>query len=266
MSESEDARAAGTWRKGEFVRWQDLLVPIEAVLVWFGLFTLAFAIATAINNRLGHPKADIVRFATNLSKDFDATQIATASLEIVVLFFTWRIARRVAGPSLVARYAPIGRDAFLVAFLGGVVLAALAIFAIGELATHSLVKFHISASERAMFPQSPARLPLSLLCVAVIAPLAEEFYFRGLLLSWLRRKMAAPLAALLSAAIFAFVHFRFVSHPGADGWVYTGTIALVGLVNAVLALRTRSLWGPFAVHAGYNATLISAAVLASTRF
>jgi membrane protease YdiL (CAAX protease family) len=46
--------------------------------------------------------------------------------------------------------------------------------------------------------------------------------------------------------------------------VYTGAIAVVGLVNAVLALRTRSLWGPFAVHAGYNATIIAMVALSAT--
>jgi membrane protease YdiL (CAAX protease family) len=73
--------------------------------------------------------------------------------------------------------------------------------------------------------------------------------------------MIAPLAFALSAAIFAFVHFRFVSAPGAEGWIHTGSIAALGLVNATLALVTRSLWGPFAVHAGYNAVIISTAAL-----
>ena len=87
-------------------------------------------------------------------------------------------------------------------------------------------------------------------------PVAPRSRVQGLV-SGLRRKIGAPLAVFASAAIFALLHFRFLSHGGVEGWVYTATIAAVGLVTATLALRTGSLWGPFAVHAGYNAAIIS---------
>jgi len=157
------------------------------------------------------------------------------------------------------RFRPIMMTT-MAALLGGVLLAVATMFAIEELARRAVVTFHSSAAERSMLPPSPASIPFALLPIALAAPFVEELYFRGVLLSWLRRKMFAPLAAILSAVIFAALHFRFINHPGADGWIYTGAIAFVGLINAILALRTRSLWAPFAVHAGYNATLISSAV------
>jgi membrane protease YdiL (CAAX protease family) len=162
---------------------------------------------------------------------------------------------------MVARYRPIPPYAFFLALMGGVLMAVLSCVVDWQLAAHSLVKFDVTAAEQRMIPHSPATLPLGLLCIAIVVPFAEELYFRGLLLSWLRGKMIAPLAAVLSAALFALVHFRFISHPGAEGWIHSGTIAALGLVNGVLALYTRSLWGPFAVHAGYNAVLISTASL-----
>jgi len=257
MSQSDEEDASGTWREGRFVRWQDVFVPVQAMLVWFGLVLLAMAVALASASGLGVSKRDITHAMEGFSSNTTATLIATASFDIVLLFYAWRISRRVADASMAARYKPIGWRAFVLWLAGGVALWALAYFVTWELAVHSLVQFHVTAAERTMVPQSPAGLPLGLLCIALIAPLAEELYFRGVLLSWLRRKIGAPLAVFASAAIFALLHFRFLSHGGVEGWVYTATIAAVGLVTATLALRTGSLWGPFAVHAGYNAAIIS---------
>ncbi len=266
MSQSNGEDASGTWREGRFVRWQDVFVPVPATLVWFGLLMLAVALALASADRFGLSKRDITHAMEGFSSNTTAVLIATASFDLVLLFYAWRISRRVADSSMAARYRPIGWKAFALSLAGGVALWALSYVVTWELATHSLVQFHVTAAERTLIPQSPASLPLGLLCIALIAPLAEELYFRGILLSWLRRKIGAPLAVFASAAIFALLHFRFLSHSGVEGWVYTATIAAVGLVTATLALRTGSLWGPFAVHAGYNATIVSMVALSPLLF
>jgi membrane protease YdiL (CAAX protease family) len=266
MSQSNDEDASGTWREGRFVRWQDVFVPVQATLVWFGLVMLAVAAALASADHFGLSKRDMTRAADGLSSNTAATLIATASFDVVLIFYAWRISRRVADSAMAARYKPIGWRAFVLSLAGGVALWLLSYAVNWELAAHSLVQFHVTAAERTMIPQSPASLPLGLLCIALIAPFAEELYFRGVLLSWLRRKIGAPLAVFASAAIFALLHFRFLSHGGVEGWVYTGTIAAVGLVTATLALRTGSLWGPFAVHAGYNAAIVSVVAVSPLLF
>ncbi|HWA89355.1 MAG TPA: CPBP family intramembrane glutamic endopeptidase [Rhizomicrobium sp.] len=253
---------SGTWRKGEFVRWQDLFSIVQAALTWFGASMLVLSIVFALHDKFGISKTDITHFVSNLPRNAAASQIATASFEIVLLFYAWRVASRVADASMVARYRAIARGAFLPALLGGAALALASIFLNAQLAAHSLVQFHVTEAERLLVPQSAANLPIALVCVALIAPFAEELYFRGVVLSWLRRKMAAPLAVPASAAVFALLHFRFLTHMGPDGWVYTGTIAVVGVATATVALTTRSLWSSFAIHAGYNATLIGTAILA----
>ncbi len=238
------------------MRWQDVFVPVPATLVWFGLLMLAASIALTSADRFGLSKRDLTRAMEGFSSNTTAILVATATFDLVLLFYAWRIARRVADSSMAARYRPIGWKAFALSLAGGVALWVLSYVVTWELATHALVQFHSTPAERTLIPRSPASLPLGLLCIALIAPLAEELYFRGILLSWLRRKIGAPLAVFASAAIFALLHFRFLSHGGVEGWVYTGVIAAVGLVTATLALRTGSLWGPFAVHAGYNAMIV----------
>jgi membrane protease YdiL (CAAX protease family) len=80
----------------------------------------------------------------------------------------------------------------------------------------------------------------SLLGTVVFAPVFEEFVFRGLLYATLRRRLAWPIAATLSAAIFAIAHGY-----GAAGF---GSVFLSGLLWAIAYERTGSLLPNTAAH------------------
>jgi membrane protease YdiL (CAAX protease family) len=83
--------------------------------------------------------------------------------------------------------------------------------------------------------------------VAVAAPLIEEMVFRGMLLSWLARRMRNWLAIVVSAAVFAGVHLL---DPNAVA-VIPG-LFLLGVVLAWVALRRGELSLPIAIHSGIN--------------
>lgn len=83
--------------------------------------------------------------------------------------------------------------------------------------------------------------------VAVAAPLIEEMLFRGMLLSWLTRRMRNWPAIVVSSAVFAGVHLL---DPNAIA-VLPG-LFLLGLVLAWVALRRGDLSLPIAVHSGIN--------------
>ena len=55
--------------------------------------------------------------------------------------------------------------------------------------------------------ESPAQLALALISILVIAPILEEFLFRGALQTYLKRWFGTKAAILLAAACFAFFHF-----------------------------------------------------------
>jgi len=77
----------------------------------------------------------------------------------------------------------------------------------------------------------------------LMAPLAEEILFRGLLYGWLRRFWRILPATMLSAAIFGLIH----------GIVPVIAAAfVVGLALAYVYERTGSLWTPTIVHATQN--------------
>ncbi|WP_332851314.1 CPBP family intramembrane glutamic endopeptidase [Duganella sp. S19_KUP01_CR8] len=87
-----------------------------------------------------------------------------------------------------------------------------------------------------------------LLALAVLAaPLFEEFIFRGLIYSGLRRSMSAMPAMVMSAAVFAVVHPPVSMLP----------VFVLGLCTAWTYERSKTLLGPMLVHAVYNAVILS---------
>lgn len=94
-------------------------------------------------------------------------------------------------------------------------------------------------------------LPFVMLAVSAIAlaPMAEEFLFRGLVFRRIAsRGEALPEAYILSAAAFAAIH----TNPA--GFVIYGWL---GLVFAETYRRTGRLWVAMLVHAGNNAFALS---------
>ena len=84
--------------------------------------------------------------------------------------------------------------------------------------------------------------------VVVIAPIAEELLFRGVLLRGLARPLGDGRAVLASALLFAGTHFQLVQFPG---------LLAIGLTLAWLARRTAGLASPTWAHAAFNATTVA---------
>ena len=84
------------------------------------------------------------------------------------------------------------------------------------------------------------------LIVGVGAPVVEELFYRGLFLRALRKKGLAPaLCVVISAAVFAAIHFQPLQFPG---------LFVVGLVCGALVARTGRLGPAVWAHIGFNAT------------
>ncbi len=95
----------------------------------------------------------------------------------------------------------------------------------------------------------PLDVVLFTLVVAVGAPLAEEFFYRGMLFQALRRHLSDLVAVVGSAALFALIHIQPILFPGTF---------VLGLVAAAATLRTRRLGLAWAMHVGFNgATLLT---------
>lgn len=84
----------------------------------------------------------------------------------------------------------------------------------------------------------------------IFAPMVEELLFRGVLLRALLRKVQPYAAVLLSAVIFALVHY--LGDP--NTLPFLPALTGLGALLAVVALRTGDLSAPIFIHAGFNLT------------
>jgi len=92
-------------------------------------------------------------------------------------------------------------------------------------------------------------LALTLLQVSILAPLSEEFIYRGVLMMSLLAR-TGPLAALiLSSAIFAFFHMQAEAHACL-------AVFVLGLGLGYVAYRTRSLVPAMVAHSAFNTIMI----------
>ena len=84
---------------------------------------------------------------------------------------------------------------------------------------------------------------VSFLSVALLGPVAEEVFFRGLIYNELKKAMRPLIAGGISAAVFGMVH-------GAAVWMLVGFLA--GVALAWIYERTGSLWASILVHITNN--------------
>jgi membrane protease YdiL (CAAX protease family) len=83
--------------------------------------------------------------------------------------------------------------------------------------------------------------------VAVIAPLLEEFLFRGWMQRSLERRTTARNAIVVTAVVFGAVHLDLFGLP---------LRVAFGLASGYLAWRTRSIWPSVVLHGAYNGSLV----------
>jgi len=95
--------------------------------------------------------------------------------------------------------------------------------------------------------QQPILEGLVILTGVVLAPLVEELLFRGVLYQALRRRMPVGSAALVSALIFALMHFNLLLFI---------PLTLMGLVFALVYERSGSLIPTILVHACNNGIIL----------
>lgn len=106
-----------------------------------------------------------------------------------------------------------------------------------------------------------------LLGAVVIAPVVEEFFFRGLVLVAVYtavrrlagRGVAGFAAALVSTGLFIVAHALLAPLT----WDETAALALVGLVNSILVLLTARIWAAVLVHVVYNGLWVALATVGS---
>lgn len=109
-----------------------------------------------------------------------------------------------------------------------------------------------------LFIRTDSALWMAVVALAVgpVTAIAEETLFRGIVYRWLRERMGALLAVLLSGALFGVSHFYFLVPGGTAGLMLTLEIAIMGLLTAWLFQASGSLWPPILLHLLNNSAVV----------
>lgn len=97
--------------------------------------------------------------------------------------------------------------------------------------------------------------------VVIGAPIVEELFFRGLVLRSIQRRLGPLWAICLSGALFGLAHLQDL--PGDALALAMISLAAVGVVFAILAVRTGRLGAPMVAHFTFN--LYTVVVLLSAK-
>jgi uncharacterized protein len=103
----------------------------------------------------------------------------------------------------------------------------------------------LSAAARELTDKAtdPVGVVLLVLIVAVLAPIIEELFFRGLLLRAVERRSGPTWALWVSSVIFGAVHLQALQFPA---------LTLIGLVLGWMTLRTGRLGPAIWAHIAFN--------------
>ena len=229
------------------VRWYDVIMPqalglgapllvsIGLMLIWAGQ---------------GRPGA-IMQLQGWLG-GFTGLNLLLDFSNLVILGMALWILTRVSDPALPARFRPLSREGVLLgvsAGLGAVIVSA----TVEYLSDHYL---HTDLGREGLstmvLPHQADQLALGLFTVAILAPVTEEVYFRGIVLGWMRRHWGLAWAVGLSSLVFGIMHLKWLTPGGTGGMVATAELVAMGVLLALVAVRTGSLWASFVTHGVNN--------------
>jgi hypothetical protein len=212
------------------------VVPVLVTFfpIMFGANWLAEATAQGLRINAGSSGALALSYA-------DEIAVYGASLLLIGVLVGWRRhtpltalgLRLPAWPWLVAGL-PLGFAAYVLEDVGGV---------IGRIVLPAANTTNQCVGIRGEFGGS---VVLTLLAVAVIAPISEEIIFRGFTFRWLQGRMPLWGAVLVSAAIFSAAH---------AGWAEPSLflpVFLGGVLLAYVYAKSRSVWPGVIIHMTIN--------------
>lgn len=143
----------------------------------------------------------------------------------------------------------IGRG--VVGFLAILPLCMAAMMLMSYLIRHGIVPIDSKQHPVLVFVRkaSAAWIVVVFAVTVILAPIAEELFFRGLLQSLLRRRLGGPWPAILAtSAIFAAVHYPLYRDMPA--------LFLLSIALGYNYERTGRLFGPIIMHSVFNAAML----------
>jgi membrane protease YdiL (CAAX protease family)/ferredoxin len=147
-----------------------------------------------------------------------------------------------------AKPSAIGSLGLVLALFAGTEAFAVA-YGLGMQAAGLNQPARLSSDLSAVFGGGGMGLALSIVLVALVAPLVEEMAFRGVVLPVLGSRWSLWPAVVGTAVVYAAYHFSL--------WLFAPTLVL-GIALGWLAWSRRALWPAILLHVLYNAAAVAA--------
>lgn len=138
---------------------------------------------------------------------------------------------------------------FILAIASALVFQQFIIDRIGKPEAQEAVRLVLEAKKN-----NPLMLVFVVILATIVAPLCEEFVFRGYLYGVTKRFSCRYFAAISSSMIFALVHMNLWSLPA---------LFALGLAFAIIYEMSGSLWANILAHAGFNSIQIFLMLMAN---
>lgn len=169
-----------------------------------------------------------------------AVELSNLTFELMLLGFTFAIATRQEKPwaARAVAWSPWIKDRAFLPFLG---------FTLAWEAIEGILiepRFP-QLADMSQLPQSQPALLISLVTLTVVAPVAEEVFFRGFVYTNLRAHMGFAASIVLSAGFFALLHYE-------STWVLPLLTLPFGLVAGLARERFGSVRPAIALHIVWN--------------
>jgi len=235
ISEESDVQYSNSSR----AHWglKDVVLGSLVAGVLFGVGTLAIAVGWVVLQFIGWELPQSVLL------------LAALLSEAILLLPAWWFGPRKHGGGLAAlgfRRVPLGK----MLWMAGLGLA----IAFGFNALWSIALTHLGWATQPdlvpIFGRSIWGYLAALVIAGVVAPVAEEVFFRGFLQAGLENRFGRWAAILLTALLFALVHVL----PGV-----LPPILVLGLIFGILRAETDSVWPCILLHGVFNALSVTAA-------
>ncbi|MDA2627237.1 type II CAAX endopeptidase family protein [Bacillus cereus] len=118
---------------------------------------------------------------------------------------------------------------------------------VGSLLDKSIFQLTTQSANTSSAVADAAISPMALISIVLLAPLVEEFVFRYAAINILMSKFKKTWSIIISSLFFSIIHFDF---PFIFGYF------LIGIILAVVYMRTNRLLVSFVVHASMNLIVV----------
>lgn len=238
------------------VRWYHLITPQAVGLGVPMVLMIGVMLIWAVSGRLGQVTGQVQAWLTG----FTGLNLLLDFSNLLILGMSLWILSRITDPALPARLAPLSRKSVWIGIAAG--LGAVVVSSIVEYLSDHYLHTNLSQdnSMTMVLPHRADQLALGVFTVAIMAPLTEEVYFRGIVLGWVRRHGSMAWAIGISSLVFGAMHLKWLTPGGTSGMVATAELVAMGVLLALVAVRTGSLWASVITHAVNNFCAALAAV------